>query len=387
MSLIVNLFLFYPEIDHNEVLQSILIYMDSKRAKGGTIKPMKLRNFDMGKINPLLIYKELINKEELKMKPMILKSVLLAFCRLLKFENSPKIDIIFLNIFKKLIEKVLQQQDSKTLSLDLVKQICKDMILKFKGTKLEIKNVIMEILTMVLIPFFDSINLLESNAKESTDFFNNLCYELSQEINYFAETSFKDRKLILGIGGMGEESSLTLSELKKKSSIKSHFSDILTPSKKSSTPTAGLFSDKKFELKYTKMGPTKKFGAPKKFKLDMRNITPRADRVISVRRAPNSMKNADVKNFEFFKSKGKGTTSSKKLRQGTFEKRNAKMIDNSGLKKKAVEVVLPKKGRKAVKGFRGRRKEFLKKKKLTLDTDEINKLYNFGGEKGRKIVM
>lgn len=73
--------------------------------------------------------------------------------------------------------------------------------------------------------------------------------QISQEMNTFVRKSFENVKTISKREDEG--SHLTLSEFKKKSSVKSQMSEIFTPSKMSSSPQS-KYVDRKLEFKLGK---------------------------------------------------------------------------------------------------------------------------------------
>lgn len=330
------------EIDHSYLLLSILEHLDTKSMQSPKNRQINLKNFPVSMKNPFSIYKELLDLSNIQLP--ILKSIFVAFVELAGYTNSAKTDIIFLGLIKKLL-KILLEKEKVKLNLEAATLLVRKLIQKFSMSKLEIKNEIMEILYTIMNTIDKTENTVLSHFYSAFD-------AISDEINRFVEdlntekTSFKNERL----------SSMGLSEKKKGGSIVSNMTDRFTPkSYKSSTPKGDITSEKKLELSLK---------SAKKSMMNKKNINLNMQLI-----------NEDEDN---------GPTQMMVVQ-------STKMKDNRKLKlDKLFSSVADKNERSpakpASKGFKNKRNEFLKKKELELDTDGINQLYNFGGEKGYKIA-
>lgn len=197
---------------------------------------------------------------------LTLTKILRAFYELIEFKNLYSVEIKFLSTLRMLLERIMDTKFSldtfQCVSLGLLMKLSKKLVAKCSGAPVEVKNIILDILSIIwdeqtttqlksrILNSKDKHlqNLLEhsktgdehehkKHAVRNSDersFLHILGESISDEINMLSK--FPTEVQTMSSKKEGDESNLTLSEIKKYSSIKSHHSEIQSPSKFANSP-------------------------------------------------------------------------------------------------------------------------------------------------------
>lgn len=373
VTLIKNISIEIPRLninfDHFYFLRSMLIYLDCTKSKIQSTKNLSLAKFSLNLQNPLKIYKELIEISEISKSKI--QEIFIAFVELLQFSNSPKSEISYLSIFKSMFVKIQNEGNGGVvmiLNRDIIDKICEGLLIKFSQSKFETKNDILEIIFLV-VDHMEGAEITDSGC------LGWVFQYISEEINHFVKKFFEEnenqRKDLA--------SNLSLSEAQRgsiRSSVKSKNSNF----NRGDAPTTPV----KKRLIYNTSSSNKSVKYRKNMNININLINSESNSMI---REPQSSKASQMKSFKFNSQSYKSSKNNSSRNRENSGKLGggSKLLINEIQGETDLILKLPS-PQKKVKGFRNRRMQFMKKKELTLDTDEINKLFNFGGEKGTKFA-
>lgn len=240
---------------------------------------------------------------------------------------------------------------------------------------MEIKNTILEILINIFALNFQQVDCWSSEIHDSygEEYIDEVSNRISDELTAQIMSPNFESKLFSNY-----ESSYIGKSQKKRigSNVASQISDRNTPSKFSATPKGNDF---KLDM------ITKKVKTGLMIDLPLISSTPKVDKKTNII-MPASMKNSECQKMSLEKFKFPGKIEGGK---GPLFIQTSPVSATKEIKEEQfiLEEIPKKKVSSKPQGSFKERKNFFKKNfDLAIDTEEINKQFNFGGEKGTKLA-